>query len=212
MRRLEVIKKILLNTLTLLRIPLTILFIILFINDNKILEFLILLLIVITDFIDGKISRKFNISSRLGSMLDAYCDLFFVLCTSLLFNYYNLVSIAYTFIIIFKFIEFNITSHYSGMSNNKTPFIFDKVGRIVTALYQGVPFIIVIPSLSDFCYLYTTILIIGTFISSALRIFSLLCSKVLNNKINKHLLINSIKSDTINNSKNDKKGEECTTS
>lgn len=212
MRRLEVIKKILLNTLTLLRIPLTILFIILFINDNKILEFLILLLIVITDFIDGKISRKFNISSRLGSMLDAYCDLFFVLCTTLLFNYYRLVGITYTFIIIFKFIEFNITSHYSGMSNNKTPFIFDKVGRIVTALYQGVPFIIVIPSLSDFCYLYTTILIIGTFISSALRIFSLLCSKVLNNKINKHLLINSIKSDTINNSKNDKKGEECTTS
>lgn len=208
----EVIKKILLNTLTLLRIPLTILFIILFINDNNILASLILVLIVITDFIDGKISRKLNITSRLGSILDAYCDLFFVLCTSLLFNYYNLVSVTYTFIIILKFLEFNITSYYSGMSNNKTPFIFDKIGRIVTALYQGVPFVIVIPSLSDFCYLYTTILIIGTFISSALRIFSLLCSKVLNNKISKHLLINSIKSDTINNSKNDKKGEECTTS
>lgn len=208
----EVIKKILLNTLTLLRIPLTILFVILFITNNKISASLILFLIVITDFIDGKISRKLNINSRLGSILDAYCDLFFVLCTTLLFNYYNLVSVTYTFIIILKFLEFNITSYYSGMSNNKTPFIFDKVGRIITALYQGVPFIIVIPSLSDFCYLYTTILIIGTFISSALRIFSLLCSKVLNNKINKCLLINSIKSDAINNSKNDKKGEECTTS
>lgn len=208
----EVIKKILLNTLTLLRIPLTILFIIVFINDNKIPASLILFLIVITDFIDGKISRRLNISSRLGSILDAYCDLFFVLCTSLLFNYYRLVDITYTFIIILKFVEFNITSYYSGMSNNKTPFIFDKVGRIVTALYQGVPFIIVIPSLSDFCYLYTTTLIIGTFISSALRIFGLLHSKVLNNKISKQILINSIKSNTINNSKNGEKGEEYTTS
>lgn len=208
----EVINKILLNTLTLLRIPLTILFIILFINDNKISASLILFLIVITDFIDGKISRRLNITSRLGSILDAYCDLFFVLCTSLLFNYYNLVSITYTLTIIFKFVEFNITSYYSGMQSNKTPFIFDKVGRIVAALYQGVPFIIVITSLSNFCYLYTTILIIGTFISSSLRIFSLLCSKVSNRKINKRLLINSIKSNTINNSKNDKKGEEYTSS
>lgn len=161
--------------LTLIRIPLTILFIVFFNNDNdKILELGVLFLIILTDFIDGKISRRFKITSQLGSILDAYCDLFFVLCTSILFNIYNLVTIAYTFVLIYKFIEFNITSYYAGVSKNKVPFKFDKVGRVVTALYQGVPFVVTVMPQTSYCSLYIGFLIVGTFISSALRIFSLL--------------------------------------
>ena len=175
MRNLEVIKKGFINVLTLIRIPLTILFIILFnTTDNKVPQLTILSLIILSDFIDGKIARKFNIQSKIGSILDPYCDLFFVLCTSILFNIYNLVSITYTFILIFKFAEFNITSYYAGMSSNKIPFMFDKVGRVVTALYQVVPFVVVIPLLSQYCSAYIAFLVIGTLISSTLRICTLM--------------------------------------
>lgn len=177
MRNLETIKKVFINILTLIRIPLTVLFIISFDNGNRVLLLFILSIIILTDFIDGKIARKFNINSRLGSILDPYCDLFFVLCTSILFNIYDLIPTTYTFILIFKFAEFNITSYYAGMSSNKIPFMFDKVGRVVTALYQGVPFVIVIPFLSDYCSTYISFLIIGTLISSALRISNLMYTK-----------------------------------
>lgn len=152
---LEVIKQLLINGLTLIRITLTILFVILFNNNtNTVLQLSILSLIILTDFIDGKIARKLCIQSKIGSILDPYCDLFFVLCTSILFNIYGLISITYTFILIFKFAEFNITSYYAGMSPNKIPFMFDKVGRVITALYQGVPFVVVIPFLSQYCSAY----------------------------------------------------------
>ena len=181
MSNLEVIKKGFVNSLTLIRIPLTILFIIFFnTNNNKVLQLTILFLIILTDFIDGKIARKFNVQSRIGSILDPYCDLFFVLCTSILFNLYHLVSMTYTFILIFKFVEFNITSYYAGMSSNKIPFMFDRVGRVVTALYQSVPFVVVIPFLYNYCRIYIIFLIVGTLISSALRISNLICSKTYN--------------------------------
>ena len=173
----ETIKKVFINILTLIRIPLTILFIIFFDNSNRVLLLFILSIIILTDFIDGKIARKFNINSRLGSILDPYCDLFFVLFTSILFNIYDLIPITYTFVLIFKFAEFNITSYYAGMSSNKIPFMFDKVGRVVTALYQGVPFLVVIPFLSEYCSAYIAFLIIGTLISSALRISNLIHTK-----------------------------------
>ena len=121
MRNLETSKKVLINILTLIRIPLTILFMILFKIDNTKILLFILFMIILTDFIDGRIARKLKIQSRIGSILDPYCDLFFVLCTSILFNIYDLISISYTLILIFKFAEFNITSYYAGMSSKKFP-------------------------------------------------------------------------------------------
>lgn len=170
-------KKILVNAITLIRIPLTILFIILFINDNVTSEFLVLFLILLTDFVDGKLSRKLNASSKFGGILDVYCDLFFVLCTSILFNVYNLVNIAYTIILVSKFIEFNITSYYAGASKNNIPFVFDKIGKTVTTLYQTVPFVVILPAISKYSCLYIACLMTGTIISSLLRISSLVTLK-----------------------------------
>lgn len=150
-------------------------------NNNNIhninVEFLILCFILLSDFIDGKISRKLNIASKLGSFFDAYSDLFFVLCTSVLFNVYNLLNMSYTVILILKFMEFNITSYLAGTSKNKVPFVFDNVGRVVTALYQTVPFFIIFPILSKYTYLYVVCLMLGTIISSILRISSLVTLK-----------------------------------
>lgn len=140
-------------------------------------QFIVLSLIILTDFIDGKIARKFCIESKVGSILDPYCDLFFVLCTSILFNIYGLVSVVYTSILVLKFVEFNVTSYYAEASSNKIIFTFDRVGRVVSALYQGVPFIVVIPFLSKYCSSYITFLIIGTLISSSLRISNLMRTK-----------------------------------
>jgi hypothetical protein len=73
--------------------------------------------------------------------------------------------------------EFNITSYLAGTSKNKVPFVFDKVGRVVTALYQTVPFFIIFPILSKYTYLYVVCLMLGTIISSILRISSLVSLK-----------------------------------
>ena len=56
--------------------------------------------------------------------------------------------------------------------------MFDSVGRVITALYQGVPFVIVIPALYNYCHIYILFLMIGTLISSALRISNLIYTKV----------------------------------
>lgn len=163
--------------LTLSRIPLTILFIITFNKSSLLASLIILFFIILSDFIDGKIARKFNINSKAGSILDPYCDLFFVLSTSIFFNLNNLIPISYTLILIFKFVEFNITSYYAGMSSKKIPFMFDSIGRVITALYQGVPFIVLIPALYYYHNIYILFLVIGTLISSLLRIYNLIHNK-----------------------------------
>lgn len=109
-----------------------------------------------------------------------------MLCTSILFNIYNLVDITYTFVLLFKFAEFNITSYYAGISTNKIPFVFDKVGRVITALYQTVPFLVITQSLSNYRSSYITFLIIGTFISSSLRVLNLLQTRNANHKEIEH--------------------------
>lgn len=169
------------NILTLLRIPLTIIYIGLFIafQDSKSSNYLcisILVLILITDILDGKVARRFNLQSKVGSILDPYCDLVFILSTSILFNYYNLLSIGYTLLIIFKFAEFNITSHYMK-SENKRPLVFDKIGRIVAAGYFLVPVFMNISFLNKFSIIYIMAISTGTVVSSFFRVYSIVNAK-----------------------------------
>lgn len=169
------------NILTLLRIPLTVIYIGAFISfqDSKSSNYLcisILVLILLTDIMDGKVARRFNAQSKLGSILDSYCDLVFILCTSILFNYYNLLSIGYTLLIILKFAEFNITSHYME-GENKKPLVFDKIGRIVAAGYFLVPIFINISFLNEFIIIYIILISAGTVASSFFRIYSIINAK-----------------------------------
>lgn len=178
------------NILTLMRIPLTIFFLILFCSftDDRVMNLVcisLITLVLLSDFIDGKIARKIKAESKMGSILDPYCDLFFVLGTSITFNYYKLIPLYYTILLIFKFSEFNITSMYMRNHKKDKVFVFDKIGRIVCAGYFLVPFFVMVNFLIDFKLIYIIALTIGTLMSSASRIGFVIKDRVIMYSVDK---------------------------
>lgn len=62
------------NLLSVIRIILTPVFAVLFLNDQKLLAIIILAFAALTDMFDGKIARRFNQVSALGKILDPVAD------------------------------------------------------------------------------------------------------------------------------------------
>ena len=62
------------NSLSLLRAPLALLFIV----DNVVLRCVVILLAMLTDSIDGYLARRYRYTSKLGALLDPIMDKFFV--------------------------------------------------------------------------------------------------------------------------------------
>lgn len=62
------------NSLSLLRAPLALLFII----ENTTIRFIVVLLAMLTDCIDGYLARRYRYTSRIGAVLDPLMDKFFV--------------------------------------------------------------------------------------------------------------------------------------
>lgn len=80
------------NWLCFLRIALIPVFSILFIKEQYIAAFILMIIAAVTDLIDGKIARKFNMISNLGKILDPIAD--------------KLSQIAIVIILIVKFWSF----------------------------------------------------------------------------------------------------------
>lgn len=101
--------------------------------------------ICISDLLDGKIARKTNSVSVIGARFDIFADLLYVIL-----SYVTLVDIKilppwYLGFVCFKFTEFMLTSKY--IKNNKfldKPFVFDRVGRMVSATFLIIPGIVCI--------------------------------------------------------------------
>lgn len=131
--------KIILNLLTLSRFPLTIMFCYMINLDFSLISLvMIYFFIVSTDFIDGKIARKFNFSTKFGTMMDVLADMFFITASlsTLLKNSY--ISSNLLFIVIFKFVEFIYTSH----RYRKSILLFDKFGRKLSVFFYILPILI----------------------------------------------------------------------
>ena len=88
-------KKYLINSLTLLRI-IGIPFI--FMIQNKYLLFIYCAILFITDFIDGFLARKWDLTSKLGAILDLIADKTLVII--LLINYALLNKISWFFVFL----------------------------------------------------------------------------------------------------------------
>lgn len=136
-------KKNSINILSLTRIPISIIFCLILLHNNYSLSviFILYFLVVISDFIDGKLARKYHLQSSLGAKIDVLSDFFFMLT-----SYYTLIVIKVfpmwvIFLIIYKFIEFILTSKFY---HNKNVFYYDKLGRGVAVLYYALPIIGVI--------------------------------------------------------------------
>ena len=80
------------NWLCFLRIALIPVFSVLFIKEQYIAAFILMIIAAVTDLIDGKIARKFNMISNLGKILDPIAD--------------KLSQIAIVIILIVKFWSF----------------------------------------------------------------------------------------------------------
>ena len=81
------------NWLCFLRIALIPVFSVLFIKENYILAFVLMIVAALTDLVDGKIARKFNMVSNLGKILDPIAD--------------KLSQVAIVIILIVKFWSFD---------------------------------------------------------------------------------------------------------
>ena len=111
---------------------------------NK-LFFVIILLIIfaLTDFLDGKIARKYNLVSEFGVKLDAVCDKIFAISLIIpaiinhgifIFNFVMEIAISYT----------NLLSYTKG--NNPRSTI---IGKIKTALLSLTLILSYIPNMNN---------------------------------------------------------------
>ena len=80
------------NWLCFLRIALIPIFSVLFIKEHYIIAFILMIIAAVTDLLDGKIARKYNMVSNLGKILDPIAD--------------KLSQVAIVIILIFKFWSF----------------------------------------------------------------------------------------------------------
>lgn len=139
------VKHTLLALLTLSRLPLTLIITLSILDYKKLTPSLTLFyfLTLFTDYIDGKLARNMKIESKHGAILDVGADVFFIFSTS--FALYHLDSFPLWLIILIfiKLIEFLLTSSILAKREKKSKvFIFDCLGRAVSASYYLLPFLI----------------------------------------------------------------------
>lgn len=152
-----------------------------FIYGQERTEILIILFLGIcgSDLLDGKIARKTNSVSRIGARLDVFADLLYIILSYIALINIKILPLWFLGFICFKFSEFIITSKF--MKNNKSldkPFVFDKVGRIVSATFLVIPGIVCVYKCLKFynielmfkCFLY--VIFVSGLYSSYLRIKS----------------------------------------
>ena len=82
------IKKYIPNTLTISRIILTPIIMATFISNNLLLTLILTIYSLTTDFLDGFLSRKWNVTSKLGALLDQIADKILGIGSLLLSIYY----------------------------------------------------------------------------------------------------------------------------
>ncbi|MDR3593605.1 CDP-alcohol phosphatidyltransferase family protein [Clostridium sp.] len=158
-------------------------------QDKTINLVMLFLAICISDLLDGKIARKTNSVSSLGAKLDVFADLFYIIVSYVALVNMKILPLWFLGFICFKFSEFVITSKFIK-NNNKpmdNPFVFDKIGRIVSATFLIIPGIVCIyKCLNTYninlilnCILY--IILVGGIYSSYCRIKSCFMIYKLNN-------------------------------
>lgn len=157
----DIQKKIFINTLTLLRIPLSIMFNVMLLYEERrlFLYGILFLVIALTDFFDGKLARYYNVQSRVGAVLDVTTDFFFIFTTAYVMYKQGLLPVGMIIIILIKFTEFCITSYLfdKKLKKNKLLF-FDKIGRFVAVILYSIPIIILILHALLNKYLFNVIL------------------------------------------------------
>lgn len=134
-------KMVLVNILTILRIPLSILFCAVLYLSNKpfLLCYVLFFIIAATDFWDGKLARYFGVQTRFGAMLDVVSDFFFILTAIGSLYHLGILPLWMIAVISFKVVEFWITSYLLVGKKSNQVFRFDKIGKAAAILCYILP-------------------------------------------------------------------------
>jgi len=166
---------ILINCLTLFRIPLSV-FAYMEITTGTIrgIYYLCLFLgIAVSDFLDGKCARAFQVQSSFGSIADVICDFFYVMTSS--YALYRLGCLPAWFLVLItvKLFEFILTSLVVRCQQSRSHiFMFDRIGRYTAIGFYILPTVLVLCSI----YLPSLVFIIRCVFCVSLLIFSLISS------------------------------------
>ena len=137
------------NLITLSRIPLIIIFIYHIINylstgssADNLKAVIISCCIIFSDFIDGKLARRYGVTTKAGQVFDIYLDFIYIMAGVVILAVYGQIDYYFVAVIIYKFLEFIIISKLlKGRFSCKkgTDYFFDMLGTIVSGTYYAVP-------------------------------------------------------------------------
>jgi phosphatidylglycerophosphate synthase len=102
--------------------------------------------ICLTDFFDGALARKLGAATRLGAVFDVTVDCIYVWSSVFMLSLYGVVPWWFLALVVYKFIEFVITSHIFKSRNpdHSGPFTFDPAGRAASVLFFLLPGICIV--------------------------------------------------------------------
>jgi len=143
------------NFLSLLRIPLALAFL----QENPLYRLYALLIAMATDGLDGYLARKWNQSSKFGSILDPLTDKFFVFVVLMVFLYEKRLNYFETFTLLCRDCSVIIFGAYLMLNKRLKTYPIKAIwsGKITTAL-QFVIFLLLtiqypVPEFAYFCLL-----------------------------------------------------------
>ncbi len=126
------------NILTVLRIILVPIYLWVFYTfrkNNIIYSVLILVLAGITDILDGYIARKYDIITKLGTILDPIADKLIIFAILISFTSKNMIPLWILFVIGIKEIVMILGGGYLYCFKNKKIIPANKFGKIATASF-----------------------------------------------------------------------------
>lgn len=135
------------NLITITRIIMSFIFVytisevVIFSQERSMSLFILFLAICASDLLDGRIARKTNSVSIIGAKLDVFADLLYIILSYVTLVMMKILPLWFLGFICFKFSEFVITSKFMKNNNKSSnnPFVFDKVGRVVAAIFFIIP-------------------------------------------------------------------------
>ncbi|NME82091.1 CDP-alcohol phosphatidyltransferase family protein [Clostridium sp. SM-530-WT-3G] len=176
----------LVNTITLVRIPLIFMFIynlIYYLNTKEqsygLNSIIISMLIIFSDFIDGKLARRYKVATQIGQLLDIYLDFVYIFAGLVTLCVYDLINFYFIIVIVYKFLEFVLSSRLlkskvKFKGNKGQNYFYDLLGTLASGFYYVIPLIVVTFNYFDYIYsgelieailvFVTTVTVISSFV------------------------------------------------
>ena len=176
----------LVNTITLVRIPLIFMFIynlIYYLNTKEqsygLNSIIISMLIIFSDFIDGKLARRYKVATQIGQLLDIYLDFVYIFAGLVTLCGYDLINFYFIIVIVYKFLEFVLRSRLlkskvKFKGNKGQNYFYDLLGTLASGFYYVIPLIVVTFNYFDYIYsgelieailvFVTTVTVISSFV------------------------------------------------